>query len=518
MKRIVLVAGLVVQVLYMLPAAAQKNSAHITVQIKNLTPADTLCLLVWRQFLSDRTLQQMTPQRYVAVNNKGSYYFSIDSLKGAAWFSLAKDRFMRDTNHYAQFTPYFLLEPGDKVKLNADSLISFYNEYYGGQKEIGGYYKSNLQFAGRGAGKYRIIAQWEKQEQEAAAISRQAATAAVVATGADFYAQLPAKLEKEYRKALEKVDGQLRVLHTLKDSLSPLAYQVLKAQLVAGMESARLMTLLTHRSPVRREPLLSETARRQLLDSLLLGYQRRPRVDMNDVHAEALTCAMDYIGYLADEAYYADTSQYYALEKMSPGLLRDKVIAQFVIKWKAHMKNSAAVLQDAEAAVKDTYWNAVVKSIGSTMSAGSSAYNFNLPEARGKKVQLSDLKGKVVFIDLWYTGCGACAGFYKYQLSRVEEHFKDNKDVVFVTISIDTERTKWLESLSSGTYSNPDAANVLNLFTEGKGVEHPLIKAYRVIGYPYPFLVDKNGKIFQTNNLQTKAEDIITAIEKALKL
>ena len=48
--------------------------------------------------------------------------------------------------------------------------------------------------------------------------------------------------------------------------------------------------------------------------------------------------------------------------------------------------------------------------------SGKYAYNFNLPDTLSKRVQLSEFKGKVVFIDFWYTGCTNCVEFYKKRI------------------------------------------------------------------------------------------------------
>lgn len=40
--------------------------------------------------------------------------------------------------------------------------------------------------------------------------------------------------------------------------------------------------------------------------------------------------------------------------------------------------------------------------------SGALVYNFSYEDAQGNEVQLSDFKGKWVWIDIWFTGCGAC--------------------------------------------------------------------------------------------------------------
>ena len=117
-------------------------------------------------------------------------------------------------------------------------------------------------------------------------------------------------------------------------------------------------------------------------------------------------------------------------------------------------------------------------------------------------------------MDFWYTGCGACISYYKNTLKEIEAQFADNNSVVFVTVSIDKNPDYWKKSLSVGMYTGEHA---LNLYTDGQGSEHAIIKHYKILGYPAPILIDKQGRIFAKGQDLRSAEGLRKNIEMALK-
>ncbi|QOW11921.1 TlpA family protein disulfide reductase [Kaistella flava (ex Peng et al. 2021)] len=68
-------------------------------------------------------------------------------------------------------------------------------------------------------------------------------------------------------------------------------------------------------------------------------------------------------------------------------------------------------------------------------------YTMNLIDEKGNKVSLEDLKGKVVFINFWATWCGPCIAEMP-SIQKLHDKFKDNKDIVFVILEAEGNKTK----------------------------------------------------------------------------
>ncbi|HRN57578.1 MAG TPA: redoxin family protein [Agriterribacter sp.] len=127
-----------------------------------------------------------------------------------------------------------------------------------------------------------------------------------------------------------------------------------------------------------------------------------------------------------------------------------------------------------------------VASIGS-LSKGAVAPAFKLPDTKGKPVQISDFKGKVVYLDIWATWCGPCLKEMPY-LERLKEKFR-NKDVEIITISIDTKVDVWLAKVAAMKMQG------IQLIDSNGSENSKIAKDYKVHGVPHYVLIDKNGRI-----------------------
>ncbi|WP_268225638.1 TlpA family protein disulfide reductase [Sinomicrobium oceani] len=126
---------------------------------------------------------------------------------------------------------------------------------------------------------------------------------------------------------------------------------------------------------------------------------------------------------------------------------------------------------------------------------GADAFNFALPDTTGHIVQLEDFRGKVVYLDIWFTGCGGCANLAAQVDKMVYPKFKENPDVVFVSVSFDKNRETWLKSVREEKYGLKE---YINLYTDGLGLDHPFMKYYEVQGGPTTMLIDRRGKIYSS--------------------
>lgn len=199
-------------------------------------------------------------------------------------------------------------------------------------------------------------------------------------------------------------------------------------------------------------------------------------------------------------------------------LMRDKILFLYFLNRHQLMKGDNVDVQTTVLEnISNPLYRDILSEVYNNIKVGNKTYNFNLPDAHNNRIQLSNFLGKVVFIDFWYTGCGGCIQYYRDVLKHAKAHFKENKDIIFITISIDADTTKWKNAIASGYYTSDDA---VNLYTEGLGGTHPVIKHYGVKAYPRPLLLDSKGRVYNASNDDLRAggtQKLISVIEECIK-
>lgn len=122
------------------------------------------------------------------------------------------------------------------------------------------------------------------------------------------------------------------------------------------------------------------------------------------------------------------------------------------------------------------------------LTKGNVSPGFEYKNVKGNNVNLKDLKGKNVYIDVWATWCGPCKAEIPH-LKELEKSYH-NKNVEFVSISVDVpdDEEKWKAMIA-----DKDLKGVQLLSDNGWDTE--FVKEYLIKGIPRFILLDDEGKI-----------------------
>jgi thiol-disulfide isomerase/thioredoxin len=123
------------------------------------------------------------------------------------------------------------------------------------------------------------------------------------------------------------------------------------------------------------------------------------------------------------------------------------------------------------------------------LASGKEAPAFTCTDINGASYSLKDFKGKYVYIDFWATWCGPCRQEMPNYI-KLQSDYK-GKNIAFISISIDEDKDRWEKAVKESK------ADGISLITTG-GIDSNVAKAYQINGIPTFVLIDKAGKIINS--------------------
>ena len=127
-------------------------------------------------------------------------------------------------------------------------------------------------------------------------------------------------------------------------------------------------------------------------------------------------------------------------------------------------------------------WSRVLK--------GKTIPEFTFLDIDSKEIALSSFKGKYVYIDCWATWCGPCKQQLPF-LQKLEQKYK-GKDIVFVSISSDSDRDKWKKMVKDQKLGGVQLIKKLPTDSDFSNL-------FMINAIPRFIILDKDGKVFDAN-------------------
>jgi len=123
---------------------------------------------------------------------------------------------------------------------------------------------------------------------------------------------------------------------------------------------------------------------------------------------------------------------------------------------------------------------------GYAQEAVKPAPAFSLRDTSGTFFTLESFKGKIIFLDFWATWCGPCVAEIPHTKKLIKQ-FKEDSSIVFISISLDGDETKWKEIVQKRSLTGIQLISL-------KGKESDIIQSYSVNAIPRYMIVGKEGE------------------------
>jgi thiol-disulfide isomerase/thioredoxin len=144
----------------------------------------------------------------------------------------------------------------------------------------------------------------------------------------------------------------------------------------------------------------------------------------------------------------------------------------------------------------------------SALQVGQPAPGFTLLDENGKKVSLSDFRGKVVYLDFWASWCGPCLAEAPAAV-EMKKKFA-GRDVVFLYISIDANSDAWRKALTTHPLTGLSSVHLLD--------DGPVARTYQTeSAIPSYWLIGRDGRIKAAPAPRpSDSTTLVAALEQAL--
>lgn len=143
--------------------------------------------------------------------------------------------------------------------------------------------------------------------------------------------------------------------------------------------------------------------------------------------------------------------------------------------------------------------------------AGKMAPEQTFSDINGKPHQLSELRGKVLYIDVWATWCVPCKNEIPY-FAKVAEHFKDNPYIQLISISTDREKDhdKWRKMIADEKPAWPQYVM--------KDAEHEkFANDFNIQFIPRFIIINADGTIQNADAPRPSDKNIIQTLDEIIK-
>lgn len=320
----------------------------------------------------------------------------------------------------------------------------------------------------------------------------------------------------------EQVDKIMPILESNKSKISQLEYDWIKGKILGSIEYYRWLYFFLISKPAKdKDQILPYSTgdlnkvwdttmyRPEALWLRSADVQNIPSVgNCSYIESFILTELLRKFNFQPKDTIYKQVVKkltYQQLKSKYTGLFRERILCHFIEE--EIIQEMGSYNWFAQSILKDYYnipgfpayknWMKQWEKEHQYLSNGKDDVGnggvplFELQDQNGNRYSKNHFKGKLTIVNFWYSDCDPCKQTAKY-LSKLQQKYKNDPNVVFLHVSVDTDKKRWEKSVREGEYV-PTAG--LQLFTGGLGKRHEIVKDFDVNEFPTIRIFDHNGRI-----------------------
>lgn len=130
---------------------------------------------------------------------------------------------------------------------------------------------------------------------------------------------------------------------------------------------------------------------------------------------------------------------------------------------------------------------------------GTDMSQFTFQNVKGETVSIKDYQGKLIYVDIWNTGCKPCIAEMPY-LKELEHELK-GRDIVFLSVSCDNSMELWKKFMQKRNMNGEQVIMV--------GRKDTFFDKIGLGGVPRFVILDKSGKMIDYNSCKRPSNPIL---------
>ncbi len=276
------------------------------------------------------------------------------------------------------------------------------------------------------------------------------------------------------------LNRSMKILEKYRPILPINVYQRIKADIIGDTRIA-----------ISDDFLISYSNSDTMQKKVLRKWYSRFNMPINNISDTILASSESYIQYLwrtvsvsatlnhSDIQKFNTVDYYNIIKRNFSGLVRDKLLMQLYSYGNLFFEKTEfsrdSCFADALDWVRDPVIYKFLQNQLQIAKKGKAVLPLEMEDAHGKMINLKDLNGKIILLDVWYTGCSGCAGYAASLENSIYPLFEKDTNIIFLSICGDRDKKTWLKSMETNRYTRKEN---LNVSTGELAFNHPFLKYY----------------------------------------